>query len=430
MSKKSRYILLLICFAIFFSASPAVLLYVTGIKYDFKTRQFIKTGVLAIKIEPEDATLFLNKKKIKPGTESIKFLLPGEYEVKISKPGFAEWSNKYTIKPGEVTWVHPKNEKIYLFKSDPQIFLEKSKVSDIVTDENKIAILREDGVELSDFSGKIYSRFYTDTKNYDKIEELGENSGFYLLKGKNSYAILNLETQSIKTISTKLSPQSQFLYLDNKFFVLDNSSLFLLKENGNNLLWTDTFLTQIYAAASLNNSLYYIQQSKTENHLFYQNSLRSKAISLSEIAFNFETANIFLNKQKNIYLLLNQTLFRLDSGLVKAYNNVSFAEQSQDKNNIFVGNNFELAYFNSDFPEAIMLTRSSDKIKSPILLANLGKVFFIQHNSLIVQDAQTSKKQNQLAIFSGAEIKKALIDSDGKNAAILDGETLKFFSIR
>ena len=85
MSKKTRYLLLLLGFVFFILFAPIMVFYVTGLKYDLKTGKFESTGILAMRSTPSSVNVLLNGKIVRKSDGDIKFLLPGEYNLSLQK---------------------------------------------------------------------------------------------------------------------------------------------------------------------------------------------------------------------------------------------------------------------------------------------------------------------------------------------------------
>ena len=120
MTLKIRFTLVALGVLIFVLITPALVLYARGFKYDFSKMQVVKTGTLVVESEPRDATISLGDRQIKNKTPlNIRFLLPGDYEVIISKDGYQTWSKRLSIQPQFVTWANLDREFITLFRSQP-----------------------------------------------------------------------------------------------------------------------------------------------------------------------------------------------------------------------------------------------------------------------------------------------------------------------
>ncbi|MEK7650947.1 MAG: hypothetical protein AAB377_00285 [Patescibacteria group bacterium] len=108
MNLKTRRTLFYFFILIFVLAGAYLLATAQGLVLDFKNLKITGTGGLFLKYVPPDATVELNGKKtdVSPGLVSsgifISKLIPDEYRVKISKPGFSAWEKTLAVKNGAV----------------------------------------------------------------------------------------------------------------------------------------------------------------------------------------------------------------------------------------------------------------------------------------------------------------------------------------
>ena len=114
MTNKSRYLIILLGTLVFAVLAPLIVLYVRGITFNFQTRSFEATGIIAISSEPKTADIFLNGKLAKHGSGDIKFLSPGEYQLELKNDGYYSWNKRFKVMPGEVTLASAFNS-VYLF---------------------------------------------------------------------------------------------------------------------------------------------------------------------------------------------------------------------------------------------------------------------------------------------------------------------------
>ena len=103
MKARYRYSLIAACFVIFLTISPMIVIFVSGYRYDFANKHFIKTGAISIKTDPTRATVTINGKVSGKTPDNIRFLLPDEYDISISKAGYFTWNKRLTVSPQGVT---------------------------------------------------------------------------------------------------------------------------------------------------------------------------------------------------------------------------------------------------------------------------------------------------------------------------------------
>ena len=80
----------------FFILAPAIVFYVSGIAFDFSSRRLVKTGSFVINTDPNKAEIFLNGALARKNSGNIKFLTPGEYDIKIQAPGYFDWTKRFS----------------------------------------------------------------------------------------------------------------------------------------------------------------------------------------------------------------------------------------------------------------------------------------------------------------------------------------------
>ncbi len=98
MQMKYRRIIFYLFLALFLISAPFILLYASGYKYNAKKNKFEKTGGLVVNTTIKNTSLFVNGRAYGTGQEfRIQNLLPGEYEIKISKSGYFDWQKKLPV---------------------------------------------------------------------------------------------------------------------------------------------------------------------------------------------------------------------------------------------------------------------------------------------------------------------------------------------
>src|SRR5688572_13864453 len=122
MKLKHRFSIIAIGFILFLISAPLIVLFARGFKYDFSQNKIVKTGTLVVESEPDNADIFLNDEKEDTQTPAnIRFVLPGEYTVTVSKDGYQSWTKRLTIKSQLVTWANDNRDFISLFLALPDL---------------------------------------------------------------------------------------------------------------------------------------------------------------------------------------------------------------------------------------------------------------------------------------------------------------------
>lgn len=89
--------------------------YARGYRFSFKSLSFTPNGILAIKSEPDSASIYINR-DLRGATNASISLPPGVYDVEVKKDGFLTWYKRLTIEKEIVTSVNAS-----LFKTAPSL---------------------------------------------------------------------------------------------------------------------------------------------------------------------------------------------------------------------------------------------------------------------------------------------------------------------
>jgi hypothetical protein len=106
MEKVRRSIFFWTLTLLFFVIAPALVLYARGYRIDFQKGVFVHSGTITLKANPQDAQIALNGKLEKTVASRINSslnvagLIPREYRLTVSAPGFNDWSKKTEVHSG------------------------------------------------------------------------------------------------------------------------------------------------------------------------------------------------------------------------------------------------------------------------------------------------------------------------------------------
>lgn len=105
-------------FIVFFLvAAPLSVLYTAGFRYNTKNGSFVRTGVISVTSIPRNAEIFLNGEDTNKATPFVlKRVLPGKYDIELSRNGFHSWSGTTEVESGQTAEL----QSVLLFKDvDP-----------------------------------------------------------------------------------------------------------------------------------------------------------------------------------------------------------------------------------------------------------------------------------------------------------------------
>lgn len=141
---------------IFFIGLPFILSSALSYKFNPRIFRFTKAGLIALKTQPQGASIYLNGILLNEKTPAtINELLSGEYNLRLELEDYYPWSAVVNVEAGNVM----RMEKIILFPLRPDIKqLNKEKISSFLVDKEKDKVYclnQEEGIIYkSDLEGE------------------------------------------------------------------------------------------------------------------------------------------------------------------------------------------------------------------------------------------------------------------------------------
>jgi len=226
-----RRITYTIFIAIFLVAAPLIVLYTMGYRYNLEKGRVQKTGIIRVTSEPRGADIYLNGVKYEQGQTParVEKLLPGDYEIKLTKEGYYDWRKKLPVYENGTTFA----EKIILWKKAEAKNLSTTTADSwlVSPDKNIIALAGSKGnISLIDINSGIFGEIsggnfetITEIAGQDSIELSSFSpSGRYLAaqaekNGRISYYLIDTLTKTGKKIAGQ---EYQMIKWDNSADIL------------------------------------------------------------------------------------------------------------------------------------------------------------------------------------------------------------------
>jgi hypothetical protein len=466
MTKKIRYSLIALGFVFFMIAAPLMVMYVRGISYDFKTKAFVKTGLLAVRATPSDAQIFLDNKLALKSQGDIRFLVPGEYNLTVKKSGYSDWNKRLTVDEGQVTWANPYNGSIYLFFKNPPGQNLAQGVLDFYSRGTDLFYLTAQSMVVTNSDNFSNSKVYPLPKNVTGIvTEDGSGQNFILsnpaaTSSVSAILVFNKTTGTFSDISylfpdavnpvrepTAASDNDQLqnsLYTPPvssapfsngvKFKFDPNGQLFALSDN---ILyrvdWANkiktTLLKGVKAFNFQDGQLYYVQQTGQNYGLFTEAPFSQSQLLVSGLP-DFNSGDLFVTLEKEIFLLADDKLYLASSGMKQIADNVSVFNFDPNNSLMSLIQSGEFDYYDPVGMNLDFVTRSSETMANPRVLTGISNAFFLQGNKLMAIELDARDNQNQYQLYQGSDVKKFFVDGAGKNVLLLDGGELKSLVVR
>jgi hypothetical protein len=271
MSKKTRYLLILIGFLVFVVAAPLIVFYLKGISYDLAERKFVKTGLIAVRIDPKPAQVFIDGKKVLDNEGNIRFLPPKEYNVTVKKEGYFDWSKRLPVLAGQVTWASPAPNKLFLFLKDQGAKTLSNGVTDFYADSNTVLYLDSAGLTLSPSSDLSRSENFSLPKPANSIVTHYNGQVFVLTDLVSSaspatFLVFDKNSRAVTDLSKLFATPAQFKFSGNgQLYALSDGTLFRVDIKAQA---KTPIRQQVAAFAFRDNNLYYISQNSGKIALY------------------------------------------------------------------------------------------------------------------------------------------------------------------
>jgi len=89
--------------AVFIAIAATALSWASGYRYDWRERNLQKTALIAFEVNLRDVSIYLNGKLIANRAPYVaRWLVPGRYQIKISKNNYHDWIQNFELDEGEV----------------------------------------------------------------------------------------------------------------------------------------------------------------------------------------------------------------------------------------------------------------------------------------------------------------------------------------
>lgn len=374
MKRKTRRIIFWLLVFLFAAATPAIIGYSIGYRFDWETKKIVVTGSLFIKAKPSQARIFLNEKLKKEtsmiwNSALISNLKPKNYDIRVEKDGFWPWRKNLSIKPELVTearnillfpkepamekllddkiirlWPSPDSSKIIYFaenggapssvspdlkiydlKTTAEIAVDKTDVCPLAfakTPENKLISAADGGCRAiwSQKGDKVLMRQTKEPERWRLIEidwQNGTAMNYPIFQ--KPYKTENKKFETLPVNEAMFDPKNSdiiFYSLSGRIYSLDIESGLVSRFSSE----------ETAAFAIFDDSIFYLSEKSPENsipkhpeiYLFRSSKDGKQKTELGSMPVDLKTENRFasakisISQNGEITILAGQTLYRLD----------------------------------------------------------------------------------------------------------------------
>jgi len=392
LTRKVRLIILLFLILSFCVATPLILFYTAGYRYDFSKGEVKQTGVLSVDASPEDMNVFLNNVKIKNKMPIyLPNRAPGTYKIKLAKDGYKDWEKDITIESKKTTYI----KEVTLFKeAEPVKILidNKNPIQNIFISPSGNYILILSGeinkiieITLYDTNSKKNNTIFRNIQtNWPKISWSPFDDYVLILTEKNlenEVQLFDPANPGLTIIKNFSTPIINWYWQKNSFtpaiYLQEKNSIILLNNNGQQTI--DNNIGNVWYNDGQNNWIY-DQEKQCLSYFGSTANERKCLINLPEkITKIIEADPNRLIAQTETGLISTS----LENNIIKEIKKINasnfiFNRETQEW---LVWSDFELwtIYINGT---VTLLNRTGEKVKFVIPLDNYGLLLLASENKI------------------------------------------------
>jgi hypothetical protein len=432
MTRKSRYLLILLGFISFLILAPLIVLYIKGVSYNFKDGSFVQTGLVAFVAEPKSSEIYLNGKLSRTGSGDVNYVPAGEYQITISAPDRQDWGKRLLIQAGQVTWANPKDGKVYLFYKNPEIKKLTGNVKDFYTQDNDLIYLQNQSVIVSKVNNPQIAQNHPLPRQVNKILTADSSADNFIFVdttnvGNPTIIFFNVSTNKILDLTALLKNQTQLQFSGNTLYALIDNVL-------NKVDLENKTLSPIFSDISA----FYFQD---DDLYLLQTKNKITELTLSRLPYNtnqtlisnlpeLPSAKLYITFNKQIFIHSQNKLFLASSDMKVLEDNVTDFKFDPQNPSVAISQSGELNFYDSYTQNLNFVTRTSSSIQNPTISNSIGHAFYSTNKEILATELDIRNNQNSYRLYFGSNIEKFYVNEDGKNIILLDNGELKSLIVR
>jgi hypothetical protein len=430
MKRRSRYFVIILGAVTFFVLSPIIVLYVSNLRYDFETQGYVIGGIITVKTEPKDAQFFLDDKLIDNTPASAEFLTPGEYNIRIEKEGYFPWTKRLEVKTSKVTWINNSLPKLYLLFKNPTETSINENVLDFVVADKKLFYLTNTALVQTYVTDPSQTSNILVPKGFTSLE-LSPSLGYAILSNQTERLLINLNKQTQIPATTLLGKNSELIWNEfDQLFTLDAGVLSVI----DTVEKKKTQLADKLTAATITDNRFYSIVSQNSKLQLQSQTLSSLGKSTETTVLldlpNFTKTRIIATPQKELFVIGDDTLYKVNSSLEKLADNIISANFELDRNALIVTSKTGLYFYDFDEHVLRLITRQSEPIPFAEVYPELGYAFLIKNNAFFALELDDRDQRNNYELTKLTAPLGMQLDQEGKRGIILDSGKLRIFKLR
>ncbi len=426
MDKITRYLILILIIVVFVILAPLIVLYVSGTSFDFDDKISGETGILDVQSDPTDAEVYLNGEKIDNTPTTERFVERGTYSVEVKMDGYYTWQKNLFIESGQVTYAGALGDRIKLLaKSEPNQV--DTQITAVAQRDNQLIYVKSDGTAVIFDSNN--NKVIKEQKLAQQISKLKDvvNSNYLLANSsRNENFLLNTNSLELLSLPTEIKTAASI--------EVSNDNIIFAKV-AEKLLAYDLESKQLYTALdkdvlgfTLNNNMLYVA-SKTSNktvqtYYWDEQTLIPQSILISQELPKAKNYQLFLTNHKELFLLADQNLFRVNQQLDLINDQVTYVNLNRYRSQLTFGTRTEIFYYNFISNQAELFYRTTEQVNFAIVSPELGYGFIATDQKLTAIEIDNRNGQNTYTLIDSGGISELMLSYDETNLTIIHNNNL------
>ncbi len=391
MNPTLRRILFFVFVASFLIGAPLLIFYTAGFRYNWQSGTLFRTGVLSVSTTPRNVDILLEGKSIDRQTPAvIKQLMPGTYDLVLSRDGYHSWNNTVAIQSNITTHL----PLVYLWRNESPTIIWSHQADNLIPNPKGtlVAYLSQQGgwnelwlKDLSTDEEKMIARVAG--ANTQLSVAWNTNGDNLLLQNQTlkTLAVYDQDGLSLETTATTIAEQ---LALTN-LLISANDSLMLVDTATQTELQRITD-EEVKIIALLPKNQYTVARRDGDLLLFV----------------NPQNELLLINIKANEPILFKQR--------------VAFYDYLATEQLLLWSDGHEINIYNPNNHQTEFITRQAEPITQLRWLTDGSKIMIASGNKLIGVDRYKNGEQRYSAILASADELKNFWTSSNSETSFLD----------
>ena len=416
MTLRNRFLLVGFGVFVFVVATPILVLFTRGYEIDWTNHRFVKTGVFVMKTLPTKADIFLNNKELAGKTpETVRFLLPGDYDVRIEKDGYQSWTKRLSINPQFATWINEDRDFITLFrKTADQLTAKQINFASVSNDQSEIAYVANNRLNI----------YNTDNQSTEDLANIADYHVPFTFTGNlvwtNGAQVLQYFNQHSNALPFDISNISKVETNGTYMVISVRDEIYLIGQSG-------PLLVDKKVSGSLldGENLWYVSGNSLKEY-----NLRTGNTSTINNQIPANTSAKIIRGEGSTYLLLDKSLYAINDSLEKIFDGATFVNYDNNSHLLLFADPNEIYTYDPSKKTTDLIIRSLSQIIHPVLNSYTGYVFFENEAKIKAIELDGRDHRNIYSIVESPADADFTVSSDGSILTVFDSSTLTSYRIR